>query len=104
MEGLEFVMGNRDPCGGTGRRTGGWSRAGSRIEVRVGGLRVFPLVESAGERRVTLGSEVLAKWGGSLQYLGVDFGELVQGGNVANEPDLIGIQEHDFSSVCVGLR
>ena len=65
---------------------------------------MFPLVESAGERRVTLGGEVLEKWGGSLQYLGVDFRELVQGWDVANEPDLIGIQEHDFSSVCVGLR
>ncbi len=44
---------------------------------------MFPLVESAGERRVTLGGEVLEKCGGSLQDLCVDFGELVQGGDVA---------------------
>ncbi len=65
---------------------------------------MFPLVESTRESRVALGSEVLEKWGGSLQDLGVDFGELVQGWDVANEPDLIGIQEHDFSSVHVGLN
>ncbi len=65
---------------------------------------MFPLVESVGESRVALGSEVLEKWGGSLQDLGVDFGESVHGGDVANEPDLIGIQEHNFSSMRVGLN
>ncbi len=52
---------------------------------------MFPLVESAGESRVALGSEILEKWGGSLQDLGVNFRELVHGWDVANEPDLIRI-------------
>jgi hypothetical protein len=36
--------------------------------------------------------------------LGVDFGELVHGWDVANEPDVIRIQEHNFSSVRVELK
>jgi hypothetical protein len=36
--------------------------------------------------------------------LGVNFRELVHGWDVANEPDLIRIQEHNFSSVRVGLN
>jgi hypothetical protein len=36
--------------------------------------------------------------------LGVNFRELVHGWDVANEPDLIGIQEHDFAALRVGLE
>ncbi len=41
------------------------------------------------------------QWGGAKQKLGVDLGVLLKRGNVANKPELVRVQEHNLSSLCV---
>jgi hypothetical protein len=67
----------------------------------VGELGGFPLLERRRKGGVAGGGEAGEQRGRAVQHLSEDLGEVGEFGDVANEPQEIGIQKHNFSTMLI---
>ena len=83
-----------------GSKGGGVQGGEKRV---VGVLGVFPFDDGSGQVGVERVGEYFEERSGTVQDLSVDAVEVLEVGDVADDPYLVAVQEHDFACTFIGI-